>query len=148
MKKLDLRLFDTTYTVTVYKDSHITTATASAASGAQNTEITLTITPASGYEIDEIEVVQGGVTVNMSTKKFKIGEANVVLYVKSKKNNLYRVLEPVTIIINGSKTTYAPNTIVELTKNGNIKAVTSAGTEVTSNDAVTALVDQEILVKI
>ena len=72
--KMDLILFDTTYTVTVKKDANITTATASAASGAKGTEITLTITPATGYEVAEYEVIEGGVTVNPTTKKFTIGE--------------------------------------------------------------------------
>lgn len=147
-RMLDLQMFDTTYTVTVKKDAGITTATASAASGAKDTEITLTITPATGYEIDEIEVVEGGVTVNQETKKFTIGEANVLVFVKSKKNNLYKVLEPCTIIVNDAKVSYNPNVILEITKSGGISGVTCEGTEITMNDAVQNLIDQGILVKI
>lgn len=139
---------DTTYTVTVYKDAHITTATPSANSGAQNTEITLTITPASGYEVDEYQVISGGVTVNPTTKKFKIGTANVVIFVRSKKNNLYMVTEPCTINVNDNPHTYQKNTVLSITKTGGVKGFSSEGTEITLNDAVQSLIDQEILVKI
>lgn len=149
MKALDLRLFDaTTYTVTVYKDSGVTTATPSADSGAKDTEITLTLVFESGKELDEIEVVTGGVTVNQSTKKFTIGEANVVLYVKSKANNLYKVTEDCTVNVNGTKQIFNRNVIVEVTKQGGVKGVSCEGTAITSNDAVQQLIDQEILVKI
>ena len=148
MRELDLRMFDTTYTVTVKKDAGITTASASAASGAKDTEITLTITPATGYELDSIEVIEGGVTVDMATKKFTIGEANVLLYVKSKANNLYKVTEPCSINVNNVKQTFQRNTIVHLTKAGGIKDMTCEGTAIALNDAVQNLIDQEILVKI
>jgi len=149
MRELDLRMFDaTTYTVTVKKDAGITTATASAASGAKDTEITLTITPATGYELADIEVIEGGVTVDMATKKFTIGEANVLLFVKSKANNLYMVTEPCSINVNDVKQTFQRNTIVQLTKAGGIKGLDCEGTAITLNDAVQSLIDQEILVKI
>ena len=148
---MDLTLFDTTYTVTVYKDSGITTATPSADSGAKNTEITLTVTPASGYEVAEYEVIAGGVTVNPSTKKFKIGEANVIIYVKSKADNKYLVTEECKVCINGGAWTILhKNAVVNLTPNGVPKSVTAenGGASVTVNDAVQYLIDQGILVKI
>lgn len=151
MKKLNLHLFDaTTYTVTVYNDGHFSATTASAASGAKGTEITLTITPSSGYALDEIEVVAGGVTVNQSTKKFTIDEANVVLFVKGKAAKNYMVTEECMVSVNGSKTALHKNTVVQLTKNGVPKGVTveSGGTVIADSDAVQYLIDQGILVLI
>ena len=149
--KMDLILFDTTYTVTVKKDANITTATASAASGAKGTEITLTITPATGYEVAEYEVIEGGVTVNPTTKKFTIGEANVLIYVKSKANNKYLVTEECKACINGGAwTVLHKNAVVQLTPNGVPKGVTAenGGASVTVNDGIQYLIDQGILVKI
>ena len=49
--EMDLQLFAGSLTVTVYKDSGITTATASPSSSlAEGDTVTLTVTPASGYE--------------------------------------------------------------------------------------------------
>ena len=148
--ELNLHLFDTTYTVTVKKDAGITTATASAASGAKNTEITLTITPASGYALDDIEVIEGGVTVNLSTKKFTIGEANVLLFVKSKLANNYLVTEECMVSVNDTKTVLHKNAMVQLTPNGVPKGVEAAsgGTVIAASDAVQSLIDQGILVLI
>ena len=150
MFKIDLLLFDTTYTVTVLKDAGITTATASAASGAKGTEITLTVTPETGYEIAEYEVISGGVTVNPATKKFTIDEANVVIYVRSKANNKYLVTEECMASLNGTKAVFHKNAVVQLTPNGVPKAVVAenGGASVTVNDAVQSLIDQGILVKI
>ena len=149
--KWDLQWFDdpATYTVTVHKDAHMTTATASAASGATGTEITLTLTPASGYEIDEVEVIAGGVTVNMETKKFTIGEANVILYVKSKANNKYKVTENAYVNINGSATNLIRNLTLVKSANGQVVDVECDGTSVTlSAEVVAALVASGVLVKI
>jgi hypothetical protein len=149
MKKINLHLFDDpeTYTVTIYKDSGITTATASADSGAEGTEITLTITPATGKELDDIQVLAGGVTVNKSTKKFTIGTANVVLNVTSKANNLYKVTEECKVCVNDSWVTLHKNVIVERTPAGGIKGVTCEGTAITVNAGIQNLIDQGILVK-
>lgn len=149
MKELDLRLFDaTTYTVTVYTDAGITSATADPASGAEETEVELAITPATGYEVAEIQVISGGVTVDPETLKFEIGEANVVLMVHSKANNLYKVLEPCTINVNGVRQHFQRNVTVVLAPNGAIEDVTCSGTAITMNAAVQQLIDQGILVKI
>ena len=144
--KLNLRQFDaTTYTVTVYKDAGITTATPSADSGAKNTEITLTITPASGYEIDDIE----GVTVNKTTKKFTIGEANVVIYVKSKANNVYKVVESCTVNVNGTKTNLTRNMKLITGATGAVVDIDCSGTAISTlgADMIASLVAQGIIVK-
>lgn len=148
MRKLNLQLF-TTYTVTVYKDDHMTTATASPNSSvATDADVTLTLTPDTGYEVDQIIVLSGGVTVDKATKKFTMGTANVVLAVTSKKSNLYRVTENCDVYINGAKTRLNKNVEVVLTKQGGICDVNCAPAEVTVNDAVQSLIDQGILVKI
>jgi hypothetical protein len=148
MRKLNLQLF-ATYTVTVYKDDHMNTATASPNSSvATDADVTLTLTPATGYEVDQIIVLSGGVTVDKETKKFKMGTANVVLAVTSKKSNLYRVTETCDVYINGAKTRLNKNVEVVLTKQGGICDVNCVPAEVTVNDAVQSLIDQGILVKI
>lgn len=148
MRKLNLQLF-TGYSVTIYKDDHMTTATASPNSSvATEAEVTLTLTPASNYEVDQIIVLSGGVTVDKATKKFNMGTANVVLAVTSKKNNLYKVTETCEIWVNNAKTKLVKNTEVILSKQGGIEDVKCTPAEITVNDAVQALIDQGILVKV
>lgn len=150
MKKwiMNLQLF-TTYTVTVYKDTGITTATASKDSGvAKDEEITLTITPASNKELDKIIVLAGGVTVNPTTKKFTCGEANVVLAVTSKDDNLYMVTENCDVSINGTKTKFTKNTVLKVSKTGAIIGVECEPTAITVNDGVTNLINSGVLIKV
>lgn len=148
--KLNLHEFDdpATYTVTCLADSGYSAFSASPASGAKGTEVTLTITPATGYEVDEVEVAAGGVTVNMTTKKFSIGEANVVLYAKSKANNLYKVTENTMVNVNGTKTELVRNMTLVTTKSGAVVDVACSGTALTiSADVIADLVAQGVLVK-
>ena len=146
--KLNLQYF-TGHDVTLYKDEHVTTFTASSSSSvAQDTEITLTVELASGYEVDEYEVIAGGVTVNASTKKFTMPNADVVIYLKSKKNNNYKVLESVEVNINGTKTQLTKNVKV-LEKNGEVYGVECTPTAITFDAAVVAqLVADGIIVKV
>lgn len=145
----DLQLFATSYTVTVYKDAGFSAFSASPASGEKNTEVTLTITPATGYELDEIEVIGGGVEVNLATKKFKIGEANVVLYAKSKANNLFKVTEECRVNVNdGTWQTLHRNVTLQLTPAGGISGANCDGSALTVNAGIQALIDQGIIVKI
>lgn len=149
--KMILDLFAGGHSVTLYKDSHVTTFTASADTDvAKDAEVTLTVVIASGYEVDEYEVIAGGVEVNPSTKKFTMGEENVVIYLKTKKNNLYMVTEECSGSLNGTAFNFHANTIVELTPNGVPKAIKakSGGQEVTVNTAIQSLIDQGILVKL
>ena len=147
--KLNLQYFAGGHSVTLYKDAGVTTFTASADSDVQkNAEVTLTVVFASGYELDEYEVIAGGVTVDPSTKKFTMGEANVVIYLKSKKNNLYKVVESCDVTINGSKTSLTRNMKLETGANGAIIGVTVTGTEITLDAAtVKQLVHDGIIVK-
>lgn len=148
--ELNLQYFAGGHSVTLYKDAGVTTFTASADSDVQkNAEVTLTVVMASGYEVAEYEVIAGGVTVNASTKKFTMGEADVVIYLKSKANNSYVVTEDVDVTINGSKTHLGKNVKLQLTKNGGVYGVTISGTAITFDAAVIAqLVADGILVKI
>ena len=153
MKKMNLQLFDdpATYTVTCHSDSHMSAFSASPASGAKNTTVTLTVTPDSGYELDEIEVIAGGVTIEHESDAytFKIGEANVVLNAKSKKNNLYKIVENCDVWVNGTKTTMRRNMTLEKGPNGAIVGVTSSGTAITlSSEIVADLVKAGTIIKI
>ena len=147
--KLDLQYF-TGHSVTVYKDAGFSAGSASPYSSVdKDTEVTLTITPASGYELKEIEVIAGGVTVNPTTKKFAMGEADVVINLKSQKNNLYAITEDVVLNINGSKTTLGKNVKLLKTKTGAIYGVELTPTEVTAEAATVAqLVAAGIMVKV
>lgn len=149
--KMILNLFAGGHSVTVQKDANITSASASATTDvAKDAEVTLTVTPATNYEIAEYEVLAGGVTVNPSTKKFVMGEADVVIVVHSKLANNYMVTEETSVCINESRTVLHKNTVVQVTPNGVPKGVTveSGGTVIADSDAVGYLVDQGILVKI
>jgi len=151
--KMILDLFAGGHSVTCLKDAHMTTFSASATTDVQeNATVTLTVTPASGYEVDEIEVCAGGVTVTLtsSTYSFTMGTADVTLYCKSKKNDLYMVTEECMASVNDSKVVLHANNVIALTPNGVPKAVTAAngGAEITLTPAIQNLIDQGILVKI
>lgn len=149
--KMILNLFAGGHSVTVLKDEHITSASASSTTDvAKDAEVTLTVTPATNYEIAEYEVLAGGVTVNPATKKFTMGEADVVIIVRSGKANNYMVTEETMVSVNGSKTALHKNTVVQVTPNGVPKGVTveSGGTVIAASDAVNYLIAQGILVKI
>lgn len=150
MKKLNLQMFAGSLTVTVYKDSGITTATASPASSlAKGDTVELTITPASGYELDDVEVVSGGVTVDMDELEFTMDEADVVLNVKSKADNKYMIVENTFCCVNGSVTRLQRNMTLEYGSNGAIVGVSSNGTAITlSADIVNALIASGAIKKI
>lgn len=146
--KMNLQLFAGSLTVTVYKDAGMTTATASPASAlAEGDTVTLTLTPATGKEVDQIIVLSGGVTVDKATKKFTMGESNVVLAVTSKGDNLYKVVENCFVNINGTKTEFTKNMVLEIGKTGAVVGVQCEGTAITLNDGVQNLINQGILVK-
>lgn len=154
MKKriLNLQQFAGGHSVTVYKDSHVTTATPSSDSDVQkDAEVTLTLVFGTGYELDEIEVVTGGVKVELDdeTWGFTMGEADVVLNVKSKKNNAYIVTENTWVWVNGSGTELKRNMKIEKGANGEIFAVSSTPTALSiSADVIASLVKQGVLVKV
>ena len=153
--KLDLQMFDdpATYTTTIYKDAGITSATASPSSGtvAKDATVTISVTPASGYELDVIDVAAGGVTITYGDSiTFKMGEANVVLNVKSKKSTLYKVTENVYTCVNGTVTQLTRNMVLSFGKTGAIIDVTCTGTDLSSLNAsiLAQLIDSGVLVKI
>jgi len=149
--KMDLQLFAGSLTVTVYKDSGITTATASPSSSlAEGDTVTLTITPASGYEVKEYICLAGGVTVDPATKKFDMGESNVVLCVTSKDATTYLVTENCYCNVNGTVTNLTKNMKIVKGVNGAIIGVDSAGTDLGSLNAniISQLVAAGVLVKI
>jgi len=150
--ELNLRHFDdpATYTVTCYSDAGYSAFSASPASGAKNTEVTLTITPDSGYSVDNIEVIAGGVTVNMTTKKFTIGEANVVLYAKSKGSKTYKVVENTFTCLNGTVTRLTRNMQFVVGPSGAVVDISCTPTDLSSvsADILAALEASGAIVKI
>lgn len=151
--KMILDLFAGGHSVTCYKDANSTTFSASSTSDVQkDAEVTLTVTPASGYEVDEIEVVSGGVTVELDdgTYGFTMGEENVVLLMKTKANNKYMVTEETSSCVNDTKVTLHANTVIELTPNGAIKGVSAAngGASLTVDAGIQQLIDAGVVVKI
>ena len=153
MKKIrmNLQMFAGSLTVTVYKDSGMTTASASPASSlAKGDTVTLTLTPASGNEVDEVIVLSGGWTVDMATKKFDMGESNVVLCVTSKDATTYKVVENCYCNVNGTVTNLVRDMKIVKGPNGAIIGVDSTGTDLgsLSADIVNQLVASGVLVKI
>lgn len=151
--KFNLSWFDpTTYTTTMYYDSGISAASASPTSGTveKGATVTLSLTFASGYELDSIDVAAGGVTVNIGdTITFKMGEANVVLNIKSKKSTMYKVTENCYTCINGAVTNLTKNIVLGYGKNGDIVEVTSTGTDCSSLNAtiLAQLIEAGVLIK-
>ena len=155
MQKLNLQQFAGTLTVTIIKDvnAHWTAASASPASSlAKDDTVALTVTPASGYEVDEIEVIAGGVTIDYDPDdgySFTMGESNVTLFFKSKADNVYKVVENVTVNVNGTKTDLTRNMSLEYGPNGAVIGVSASGTAITlSSEIVSELVKAGTIVKI
>lgn len=148
--KLDLQYFSGGHSVTCVKDDGATTFSASATSDVQkNAEVTLTVVLASGYEVDKYDVLTGGVTVDPATKKFTMGEADVVIALKTKANNKYIVTEDCTVNINGTATHLAKNVKLLQSASGGVYGVTVSGTAITFDAAVVAqLVKDGVIVKI
>lgn len=149
--KMILDLFAGGHSVTLYKDAGVTTFSASATSDVQkNAEVTLTVVIADGYEVDEYEVIAGGVTVNASTKKFTMGEENVAIYLKTKADNKYMVTEETMSCVNDTKVTLHANTVYTFTPNGVIKGVSAAsgGASLTLDAGIQQLIDQGVVVKL
>ena len=149
---LNLRMFAGGHSVTVVADGGFSACSASATTDvAKDTEVTISTTLASGYQLDEFEVLQGGVTVNPSTGKFTMGEANVVIAAKSKSATGYIVTEDTVMDVNGTRVSLKKNISYTKAANGAIIGVNIAGggTEVTScGAAVTELIKSGVLVHI
>ena len=152
--KFNLQWFDaTTYTTTMYYDSGISAASASPTSGTvtEETKVTLSLTFASGYELDSIDVAAGGVTVDIGdTITFTMGDANVVLNIKSKKSTMYKVTENCYTCVNGTVTNLTKNIVLGYGKNGDIVEVTCTGTDCSSLNAtiLAQLIEAGVLIKI
>lgn len=143
--KMDLQLFAGGHSVTVVKDAHMTTASASASSDvAKDATVTLTLTPASNYEVAAVDVIAGGVTIEQDgdAVSFTMGEENVIIAVKSQKNNLYKVFENAYCQVNnGTVTKLQRNVSYEFGPGGNIVAVNCTPTEISlSADVIANLV--------
>lgn len=149
--KMILDLFAGGHSVTVVADAGMTTASASATSDVQkNAEVTLTLTPDTGYEVKEVEVLAGGVTYNPSTKKFVMGDADVIIVVRTRATTSFLVTEEIMLAVNDTRVQLHKNAKVVLTPNGVPKAVIADGgaATITLNDAVQSAIDQGILVPI
>ena len=150
--KLNLQQFAGSLTLTVYNDGHFSATTASPSSSlAKDDKSTLTITPSSGYELDEIEVISGGCTIlnESGTWKVKMGESNAVIMVKGKGDSTYKVVENCYTCVNGTVAQLTRNMTIQYGKTGAIVGVSSDGTALDiSADIIAALVDAGVLIKI
>lgn len=150
---MNLQQFAGGHSVTCQNTGNFTAFSASSTSDVQaNATVTLTVTPASGYELDTIEVVSGGVTIEYGTESitFKMGSSDVILTAKAKKNNMYKVVENCVYSVNGAALAELQrNMTLELGKTGAIVGVSSNGTELSiSADVIANLVNEGVLVKV
>lgn len=137
---LDLQMFAGGHSVTIQKGDNVTTATASSSSDVQkDAEVTLTIVVADGYK-PEYQVIAGGVTLNPATKKFTMGEADVVIVVTAKATNVYRVTEECVVNINGNRKELHRNVKLTYSANGAIKEAITDGTTISDASQVEALI--------
>ena len=156
MKKvvLNLRMFAGSLTLTTYKDAGYSAATPSASTSlAEEDEVTYTLTMATGYEYAECEIIAGGATYDPDTKKLTMGDANAVVYFKSKANNKYMVTEDVYLRVNGNETSLKKNMVLTIANNGVIIGVEAAsgGQAITLADyqpAIDGLIESGVLVKL
>lgn len=153
MKEWNLQMYAGSMSVTMLKDANVTTATATPNSSlAKDDAVELTLVFGTGYELDEIEVISGGVELEQDDDGdwgFDMGEADVVLYVKSKAAKTYKVLEPIYASVNGSVTKINPNVIYQYSKTGQIIAVDSKGTSLASlsADILASLEESGVVIK-
>ena len=151
MRKIDLQLFAGGHAVRVMKDAHMTTASASATSDVQaDATVTLTLTPASGYEVADVQVLAGDVEVHEDNNvvTFKMGSKDVDIVVTSQKNNDYKITENRDVYVNNSKTTLVKNLTEVLAPNGAIAEIKCNPTAVTLDAGIVAeLVKEGVLVK-
>ena len=121
---LDLQMFSGGHDVTVRADDGFSAAAADETTDvAAETEVTISTTLETGYELAEYEVVTGGVTVDPATGKFEMGEADVVIVCKSKANNNFMVMENIYISLNGAAMELKKNSVVKYGLNGAIIGV-------------------------
>lgn len=152
-KLMNLQLFSGGHSVSVVADGGFSAASASSTSDVQaDATVTLTLTPADTYELASVEVLSGGVTLEVSALgvySFKMGSANVTIVAKSKKNNLYKIVENCDVWVNGTKTSLQRNLTLKKGPNGAIIGVDGNGTAVTlSAEIVAELVKAGTLVKV
>ncbi len=147
--KLNLQQF-TGYSLTIATTTGVASATAAKDTGlAKDEETVLTITYSSGYEDAGVEIISGGGSYNPTTKKYKSGEADGIIQVKAKKNNMYKITENCYVNVNGSATELIRNMTFTYGANGAITGIDCDGSEVTvSADVVKSLVAEGVLVKI
>ena len=148
---LNLQMFSGTYTLTTYKDAGYSAATPSASTSlGKDDEVTYTLTMASGYEFAECEIISGGATYNPSTKKLTMGNANAVVYFKSKANNKYIVTEDVHIGLNNATLDLKKNTVLVVAANGAIYDVNNGGGTAisTCTGAIDGLIEAGVLIKL
>lgn len=151
MMKMILDLFEGGHSVSVYGDAGVSAVEADETTDVQEeTEVTLTVTLKTGYEIAGYDVIAGGVTVDPEEKTFEMGDEDVVICVKTKANNKYLVTEECVASVNDAKVVLHKNAKVVLTPNGVPKEVVaeSGGASITVTPAIQNLIDQGILVKI
>lgn len=147
----NLQLFAGGHSVTVVKDDGVSSASASSSSDVQKgAEVTLTVTFASGYELDKYDVITGGVTVDPATKKFTMGEEDVVIAVRSKGSGAYKVVENTVVNVNGTVTKLQRGLIIKYGVNGAIIGVDGDASDLSSlsADMLAALVDSGAVVKL
>ena len=137
--RLDLQLFAGGHSVTVQKGDNVTTATASSDTDvAKDAEVTLTIAVASGYK-PVYQVISGGVEIDEATKKFTMGEKDVVIIVTAAPTNVYRVTEECVVNVNGARMELHRNVKLTYSANGAIKEAITDGTTISNASQVEAL---------
>lgn len=148
MFDLNLQLFAGGHSVTVEKGDNVTTATASSTTDvAKDTEVTLTIVCASGYE-PRYQVISGGVTIDPATKKFTMGEADVVIVVTAVKSNAYVALETTTAMVNNVKVDLVAGVKLEKNDKGYLTGAIVTPTEITGTGIIEALLNAGLIKKI
>lgn len=148
--KLNLQYFAGGHSVTLVHDDGASAFSASASSDVQkNAEVTLTVTLKTGYEVAAYDVLSGDVEVNPETKKFTMGEKDVVIALKTKGSNVYAVVEDTFVNINGTRTELKKNVTLQKSANGGVYGAVVNGTAITVDTAVVAqLAAAGVLVKL
>ena len=140
----------TTYTVTIANGIENGTVTASPTNAAAGTEVTLTVTPGSGYELDTLAVTDASNnTVTVTDNKFTMPESNVTVsatfkgtstnptYIGTKAPSEAKAVGDI-VFSDGSATPYTSGlTLTDTQKAAAIAVIFYVGTELNSGDDTT-----------
>lgn len=154
MLKLDLQKHSG-IAVSTITDAGVDSVTLDPSGGSYSTEdeVDMTIALEEGAEIDQVKVIQGDAVVEKGDDEgeytITVGEADSVIHITTKPDNLYKVVENHTVIINAKKTVLTRNLMLRNGIAGSVVGVDCEGTQLEfPPEVIDSLVKAGIIIKL